>query len=144
MMQASLLDDQERVLEEVIRASVRIIEQQNRVRDAAQLLKEENRGLEIRSRDLQRVLRSSQQQLESQGDLSIPIEMINKLAGEVRGLKEEQRSRFEQLEHLAEETRGMVENQMRVLTDRQLESRASLGDTPLTPLTLGDTPLTIG
>ena len=34
--------------------------------------------------------------------------------------------------------------QMRVLTDRQLESRASLGDTPLTPLTLGDTPLTIG
>lgn len=34
--------------------------------------------------------------------------------------------------------------QMRVLTDRQVESRASLGDTPLTPLTLGDTPLTIG
>merc|ERR1719361_2746757 len=122
MMQASLLDDQERVLEEVIRASVRIIEQQNRVRDAAQLLKEENRGLEIRSRDLQRVLRSSQQQLESQGDLSIPIEMINKLAGEVRGLKEEQRNRFEQLEHLVEETRGMVENQLQVLTDRQLES----------------------
>ena len=30
MMQASLLDDQERVLEEVIRASVRIIEQQVR------------------------------------------------------------------------------------------------------------------
>merc|ERR550517_2458827 len=58
--------------------------------------------------------------------------MINKLAGEVRGLKEEQRSCFEQLEHLVEETRGMVEIQMRVLSDRQLESRASLGDTPLT------------
>ena len=71
-------------------------------------------------------------------------------------MKEEQRSRFEQLEHLVEETRGMVEIQvghkiskksyfqcdfcgednlllqMRALTDRQLESRASLGDTPLT------------
>ena len=38
----------------------------------------------------------------------------------------------------------MTTLQMRVLTDRQVESRASLGDTPLTPLTLGDTPLTIG
>lgn len=31
---------------------------------------------------------------------------------QVRGLKEEQRNRFEQLEHLVEETRGMVENQV--------------------------------
>ena len=30
----------------------------------------------------------------------------------MRGLKEEQRSRFEQLEHLVEETRGMVEIQV--------------------------------
>ena len=30
----------------------------------------------------------------------------------MRGLKEEQRNRFEQLEHLVEETRGMVEIQV--------------------------------
>ena len=37
----------------------------------------------------------------------------------MRGLKEEQRSRFEQLEHLVEETRGMVEIQVGTKISRE-------------------------
>ena len=36
-----------------------------------------------KSAELKKVLQSSQQQLECQVDLSIPLEMINRLAGEV-------------------------------------------------------------
>ena len=72
-----------------------------------------------KSAELKKVLQASQQQLEcqvlpkatlnnsneklsntnvlTQVDLSIPLDMINKLAGEVRGMKEEQLQRWSNL-----------------------------------------------
>lgn len=136
-MHASLLEDQERVLEEVILLSTQIVEQQQRIQTAARLLKDETRGLEVRSGDLQRVLQASQHQLEIQTDLSIPLEMINKLAGEVRNLKDEQRARFEELEQMVEQGRGQVEEQLRAVAERRLESRGSLGEVPEGRMTNG-------
>lgn len=77
---------------------------------------------------MQRVLEASQHQLEAQADLSIPLEMINKLAEEVRSLKDEQRGRFEELEQLIEESRLKVDQQVRVLAERRLDSQCSGGE----------------
>lgn len=131
-MHPTLLEDQDRVLEEVIEVSGQIIDHQERVREAARTLREENRDLEVRSNELQKLLRNSQHQLENQVDLSIPLEMINKLAGEVRRHKEEQRCRFEELEQLIEMTRSKVDLQMKVVSERALDSRvSSVGEGPI-------------
>ena len=94
-------------------------------------------GAQGKSAELKKVLQSSQQQLECQVDLSIPLEMINRLAGEVvtpsststlssllpppplllqvRGLKEEQLQRFEYLEQCVATTQRQFAQQRLLL-----------------------------
>merc|ERR1719370_851159 len=91
------------------------MEQQERIRCLAEKLNGENEQLQGKSAELKKVLQASQQQLECQVDLSIPLDMINKLAGEVRGMKEEQLQRFEYLEQCVATTQRQFAQQRLLL-----------------------------
>ena len=91
----SMLEHQHNMFTEIINITKEIIEQQIVIKERTESLQTLNKSLQVKSLQLQQVLATSQAQL--QAEISIPIELINQLAGAVRQLKDEQQERFGQL-----------------------------------------------
>jgi hypothetical protein len=82
------LEEDNKILEDIIRVTAEVIEKQIAIKETAEKLKTENEQLQMKSRELQTILATSQKQLQL--ETSIPILMINKLVTEVNHIKEDQ------------------------------------------------------
>ena len=96
------LEEDNKILEDIIRVTLDIIEKQISIKETAEKLKPENEQLQLKSRELQTILATSQKQLQL--ETSIPILMINKLVEEVNHIKEDQGKKIQNLILSVEET----------------------------------------
>lgn len=108
----SPLEQQYSMLTDLIRVADDIISQQTEIKLKTERMKLKNEELQTKSRELQEVLKTSQQQLLS--DTSIPIELINQLAGVVRNMKESHQSEFQDLVGLFSNVQKQFEKQQKV------------------------------
>ena len=108
----SPLEQQYSMLTDLIRVADDIINQQTEIKLKTERMKLKNEELQTKSRELQEVLKTSQQQLLS--DTSIPIELINQLAGVVRNMKESHQSEFQDLVGLFSNVQKQFEKQQKV------------------------------
>ena len=93
-MQGSL-EIQYKIFTEMICITDEIIEQQMGIRKATENLLDKNNLLQMKSGELNKVLETSQKQLQTM--TTIPIDLINELASTVRQMKEDQQEKFEEL-----------------------------------------------
>ena len=96
------LEEDNKMLEDIIRVTTEIIEKQMSIKETAEKLKSENEQLQLKSRELQTILATSQKQLQL--ETSIPILMINKLVEEVNHIKEDQGVKIQNLILSVDET----------------------------------------
>ena len=116
----SMLEHQHNMFTEIINITKEIIEQQIVIKERTESLQTLNKSLQVKSLQLQQVLATSQAQL--QAEISIPIELINQLAGAVRQLKDEQQERFGQLLLSLGEAHEQFEKQEHILEENIQEN----------------------
>ena len=107
----SPLELQFRMFTDLVTVADEIISQQSEIKVRTERMKLKNEELQTKSRELQEVLKTSQQQLLS--DTSIPIELINQLAGVVRNMKESHHSEFQDLIGLFSNVQKQFEKQQK-------------------------------
>ena len=115
-----MLEHQHNMFEEIINITKEIIEQQIVIKERTESLQTLNKTLEGKSMELQAVLATSQAQLQT--EISIPIELINQLAGSVKQLKDEQKTRFGQLLLSLGTAHGQFEKQELILEQNKRDS----------------------
>ena len=115
-----MLEHQHNMFEEIINITKEIIEQQIVIKERTESLQTLNKTLEGKSMELQAVLATSQAQLQT--EISIPIELINQLAGSVKQLKDEQKTRFGQLLLSLGTAHGQFEKQELILEQNKKDS----------------------
>ena len=121
-MQSSL-EDQHKMLKEIISITNNIIEDQQSIKDIAENLKHETQQLHTKHQELQEVLQRSQQQLSIQ--TPIPIEQINLLAKEVNEKKAEQEQQWQSLQRLLDQVHLKCNQQRSILTvNKSLQNHA--------------------
>ena len=99
-----------------------IIEKQISIKETAEKLKSENEQLQLKSRELQTILATSQKQLQL--ETSIPILMINKLVEEVNHIKVKERALG-----MTKETPkpvGQLQCRMEPMAPRRLEAKVAI------------------
>ena len=90
------------------------------IKERTENLLDKNKLLQLKSGELHQVLETSQKQLQSQ--ITIPIELINELAEEVKQMKDDQQTRFEKLLKSLEEVHEKF-NKQKCLATENMESK---------------------